>query len=250
MSEAFNRMTSALETQRELRRRLVSDVSHELNTPLSVIQLEATGLRDGLQSSEDASDHIVGEVERLRGLVSDLNSLVETDYGELQLSPQASSIRELLVAEAERWRPQSRAREVDLSLRVSDDLPDVDLDPMRMSQAVGNVLRNAIHAAEPGGSVELAADLEGDETLAISVVDDGIGIDAEELPRVFDRFYRTDRSRSRGIGGTGLGLAITRAIVEAHGGTVTVASAGPGEGATVTVHLPVGERASLGGRAG
>ena len=244
MSEAFNRMTSALETQRELRRRLVSDVSHELNTPLSVIQLEATGLRDGLQSSEDASDHIVGEVERLRGLVSDLNSLVETDYGELQLSPQASSIRELLVAEAERWRPQSRVREVNLSLRVSDDLPDVDLDPMRMSQAVGNVLRNAIHAAEPGGNVVLGAETEGDGTMAISVVDDGIGIDAEELPRVFDRFYRTDRSRSRGIGGTGLGLAITRAIVEAHGGTVTVESAGPGQGATVTVRLPLGERAS------
>ncbi len=244
MSAAFNRMTSALETQRELRRRLVNDVSHELNTPLSVIQLEATGLRDGLQTPEGASDHIIQEVGRLRGLVTDLNWLAETDHGELRLTLQASSVSELLTAEVERWQPQSRARQVDLSLEASADLPEVDLDPMRMSQALGNVLSNAIHGVEAGGSVVLRAGLESEETLAVSVVDDGIGIDAADLPHVFDRFYRTDQSRSRGIGGTGLGLAITRAIVEAHGDTVTVASDGPGLGVTVTIRLPLNERSS------
>ena len=239
MSAAFNRMTSTLESQRDLRKRLINDVSHELNTPLSVIQLEAKGLRDGLQTPESASDHIIQEVDRLRGLVTDLNWLAETDYGELRLTLEASSVDELLTAELDRWQPQSQARQVELSLQVAADLPDMDLDRMRMSQALGNAVSNAIHCTEAGGIIVLRAGLESDEALAISITDDGIGIHAADLPHVFERFYRTDQSRSRGIGGTGLGLAITRAIVEAHGGTITVASDGLGQGVTVTIRLPL-----------
>ena len=239
MSAAFNRMTSTLETQRDLRRRLINDVSHELNTPLSVIQLEAKGLRDGLQTPESASDHIIQEVDKLRGLVTDLDWLAETDHGELRLTPEASSLYELLTAEVDRWQPQSQTRQVELSLQVSADLPDTDLDQMRMSQALGNVLNNAINCTEPGGHIVLRAELESDEALAISIIDDGIGILAADLPHIFDRFYRTDQSGSRGIGGTGLGLAITRAIVEAHGGTTTVTSDGLGQGVTVTILLPL-----------
>ena len=239
MSAAFNQMTSALETQRDLRRRLISDVSHELNTPLSVIQLEAKGLRDGLQTPEGASDHIIQEVDRLRGLVIDLDWLAETDHGELRLKLEASSIYELVVAEVDRWQPQSQARQVELLLQVSTGLPEMDLDRMRMSQALGNVLSNAIHCTEAGGKIVLRAELESDETLAISIIDDGIGIHAADLPHVFDRFYRTDQSRSRGVSGTGLGLAITRAIVEAHGGTITVTSDGLGQGVTVAISLPL-----------
>ena len=239
MSAAFNRMTSALETQRDLRRRLINDVSHELNTPLSVIRLEAAGLRDGLQTPESASSHIIQEIERLRGLVTDLDWLAETDHGELRLTLGANSIHELLTAELDRWRPQSRARQIELALDASAGLPDMDLDRMRMSQALGNVLGNAIHCAEPGGNVVLRAGLEGDNALAISIIDDGIGIDAADLPHVFDRFYRTDQSRSREIGGTGLGLAITQAIVEAHGGSVAVTSDGLEQGVAVTIRLPI-----------
>ena len=239
MSAAFNQMTSALDTQRDLRRRLINDVSHELNTPLSVIQLEAKGLRDGLQTPESASDHIIQEVNRLRGLVTDLSWLAETDYGEIRLTLEKSSIHELLIAEIDRWQPQSRARHVELSLQVSADLPDVDLDRMRISQALGNVLTNAINYTEAGGSIVLRAGLDGDEALAISIIDDGIGIHAADLPHVFDRFYRTDQSRNCGIAGTGLGLAITRAIVEAHEGTVAATSEGLGQGVTVTCRLPL-----------
>ena len=239
MSAAFNQMTSTLETQRDLRKRLINDVSHELNTPLSVIQLEAKGLRDGLQTPESASDHIIQEVDRLRGLVTDLNSLAETDYGELRLTLEAGSMYELLTTEIDRWQPQAQARQVELSLQVSGDLPDMDFDRMHMSQALGNVVSNAIHCTEAGGNIVLRAGLEGDEALAILITDDGIGIHAADLPHVFDRFYRTDQSRSRGIGGTGLGLSITRAIVEAHGGTITVASDGLGQGVTVIIRLPL-----------
>ena len=247
MSTAFNRLISTLEMQRELRRRLINDVSHELNTPLSVIQLEAQGLRDGLQTPEGASHHIIQEVNRLRGLATDLNWLAETDYGELRLTLEASSVCELLTAEVDRWQPQCQAQQVELTLQVAPDLPNVNLDRMRMSQALGNVLSNAIHATAAGGSIVLRARLAGepvleteqDEMLAITITDDGIGIHATDLPHVFDRFYRTDQSRTRGIGGTGLGLAIARAIVTAHRGTIAVASDGPGQGAAVTIRLPL-----------
>ena len=241
MSTAFNKMSSALETQRELRRRLINDVSHELNTPLSVILLEAKGLRDCLQSPENASDHIIQEVDRLRGLATDLDWLAETDLGELRLAMEKSSILDFLSGEVDRWQPQAQARRVVMSLHVPDDLTDlrVDIDRMRMSQALGNILSNAVRCTTAGGSIAIMAELKSGETLVISVIDDGIGIDPANLPHVFDRFYRTDESRSRGIGGTGLGLAIAQAVVEGHGGTIGVSSDGLGHGVTVTIRLPL-----------
>ena len=241
MSEAFNRMTSSLETQRELRRRLINDLSHELNTPLSVIQLEATGLRDGLQTPESASGHIIQEVDRLRGLVTDLNWLAETDHGELRLTLEAGSVHALLTAEAERWQPESHARQIELSFQPSLGLPDMDIDRMRMSQALGNVLKNAIQHTQAGGHIVLRAGLQSDQAVVISVIDDGPGIHVVDLPHVFDRFYRTEQSLSGEIAGTGLGLAIARAIVEAHGGTITATSDGLGQGVAVTISLPPNE---------
>ena len=244
MSAAFNRMASSLATQRDLRKRLVDDVSHELNTPLSVIQLEARGLRDGLQTPEGASDQIVREVDRLRGLVTDLNSLAETDYGELRLALEASSVFELLTAETDRWRPQAQSRQIELAQEFAVNLPDIHLDRMRMSHAVGNVLGNAIQYTEAGGSVVVRAALKDGEAVEVSIIDDGIGIHADDLPHVFDRFYRSRRSGEGGTAGTGLGLAIARAIVEAHEGTIAVASDGPGQGAAVTIRLPTKTRES------
>lgn len=239
MSDAFNRMTSTLETQRELRRQLVNDVSHELNTPLSVIQLEAAGLRDGLQSADTASGHIIQEVERLRGLVTDLDWLAETDHGELRLNLEPTPLDEVISVELGRWQPQAQARQVSLSLQVPVKLPDVEIDRSRISQALGNVLANAINSVEPGGNVALTAEANAVDLVSISIVDDGIGIDPLELPHIFERFYRAERTRSRRTRGSGLGLAIARAIVERHGGTIAAFSEGPEHGATVTITLPV-----------
>ena len=157
----------------------------------------------------------------------------------MRLSLEASSIYELVSAEVDRWQPQSQARRVELSLEASADLPDMDIDRMRMSQALGNDLSNALLCTQAGGKILLRAGLESDEALAISITDDGTGIDPADLPHIFDPFYRTDQSRSRGVGGTGLGLAITRAIVKAHGGTITVRSDGLGQGVAVTFRLPL-----------
>ena len=209
MSAAFNRMASSLETQRELRWRLVNDVAHELNTPLSVIQLEARGLRDGLQTPEATSAHVIQEVERLRGLVTDLNSLAETDHGELSLAREEMSIGELLASEMERWRPQAQARQIELSLAAGSQLPNLRLDRMRMSQALGNVVGNAIDCTPEGGKIVLKAEMEGDGVVSVSVIDDGIGIDARRpAPRLRPLFYRTEDSRLRRRQGRGLGLSI------------------------------------------
>ena len=238
MSAAFNSMTNALQTQRDLRQRLIGDLSHELNTPLSVIQLEAKGLLDGLQEPAPAADQIIREVTMLRNLVRDLNWLAETDSGELRLGRESCSVTQLLGAELQRWQPQAERRRISLSFRPRSALPVLDLDRMRMSQALGNVVLNALQHTEAGGQITVAAEAEPDGRVAITVADDGAGIDAADLPHLFDRLYRADRSRTRGTGGSGLGLAIARAIVTAHAGTITVASDGPGQGTTVCFSLP------------
>jgi len=245
MSVAFNQMTTALQTQRDLRKRLMDDVSHELNTPLSVIQLEAKGLRDGLQTPTRAADQIIQEVNMLHNLVRDLNWLAETESDELRLAIEPCSIQHLLTDEVERWQPQAQAHKITLSLQPLPELPMLNLDRMRMSQALGNVVHNALQHTEVGGRVTLAVTAEMDRGVEVSVTDDGVGIDEADLPHIFDRFYRATpdlprtQPRSRVTGGTGLGLAIARAIVEAHDGTLAIASDGLGQGTTVRFNLPM-----------
>ncbi len=239
MSSAFNRMTTALQTQRDLRNRLLNDVSHELSTPLSIIRLEAHALRKGLQSPSQAADRIVQEVNMLGNLVRDLGWLAETESDELQLVVEPCSIDQLLTAELARWQQQAEMDRIALSLQLPPELPNFNLDPMRMSQALGNVIDNALRHTQAGGQVEVAANIEAGRQLTVLVSDDGAGISSADLPHVVDRFYRADRSRSRRTGGAGLGLAITRAVVEAHGGTVSVSSDGLGRGTTVCIDLPL-----------
>ena len=201
MSSAFNKMTTALQTQRDLRNRLLDDVSHELSTPLSIIRLEAHALRKGLQAPSQAADRIVQEVNMLGNLVRDLGWLAETESDELQLAVEPCSIHQLLTAELARWQQQAEMDRITLSLDLPPDLPNFNLDPMRMSQALGNVIDNALRHTQVEGRVEVAATIEAGRQLTILVTDDGAGISSADLPHVVDRFYRADRSRSRRTGG-------------------------------------------------
>ena len=259
MSAAFNQMSAALQTQRDLRKRLINDVSHELNTPLSVIQLEAHGLRKGLQTPDRAAEQIIQEVNMLHNLVSDLNWLAESESEALRLSLDPCAVEQLLRGEVERWQPQAQNRQVLLTLEPLPEVPTLDLDQMRMRQALGNVINNALQHTEAGGVVTVgcavsrepyAEDRKEGETavstphntphpLRITIADNGAGIDPAELPHIFNRFYRTDQSRTRRTGGMGLGLAIARTIIEAHGGTIAVTSEGVGLGTAVTFTLPI-----------
>ena len=179
----------------------------------------------------------------LANLVRDLNWLAETDSGDLRLSREAIAVGELLDSELHRWQSQARRGQIDLQLEAAPRLPVLELDWLRMSQALGNVVQNALQHTQAGGRITIAG-AAADGGVAIAVTDDGAGIAAQDLPHVFDRLYRTDESRTRGTGGSGLGLSIARAIVAAHGGTIEVASDGPGKGTTVRITLPAGPRDS------
>lgn len=238
MSATFNQMTTALQTQRDLRTRLIDDVSHELNTPLSVILLEAKGLRDGIQTPTEAANHIIHEVDMLRNLVHDLNWLAETDSGELRLKVDSCSIGQLLTTELERWQLQAQVADVELVLLpLPPDLPTIHMDTVRMNQAVGNLIQNGLQHTPAGGRVTVQCGVE-DGWVETVVCDTGSGIAAEDLPFVFERFYRADPSRQRDKGGRGLGLSIVKQTVKAHQGQVWAESE-LGKGSCFYFRLPV-----------
>jgi len=238
MSASFNQMITSLETQRDLRKRLIDDVSHELYTPLSVIRLEAKGLHDDLRSPVDAADRIMDEVDTLGSLVRDLDWLAETDASAPRLEMASHSLGPLLTAEVERWQLPAQVAGVDLELfPLPLDLPTVQMDAMRIGQALGNLIQNGLQHTPSGGRVSIRCETT-DEWVELCVCDTGTGIAAEHLPLIFERLYRAEASRQRDTGGRGLGLAIVKRIVEAHQGQVSVEST-PSVGSCFRLWLPI-----------
>jgi signal transduction histidine kinase len=240
VATAFNDMAAALEKAESLRRNLVADVAHELRTPLSVLQGNLLAILDGvypLNAAEIAG--LYNQTDVLNRLVNDLHDLSLADARQLPLKVQETDVSELLNNVVTAFAPTAEAASVDLELDIAPDLPCVLLDPLRLTQVLDNLLGNALRHTPAGGMVSLRADVV-DAHLQLMVKDTGEGIAAEHLPHVFDRFYRTNRGRSRATGGAGLGLAIVRAIVETHGGQVTVGSDGiPDQGTTFTARFPL-----------
>jgi len=236
MSTSFNQMIGALQTQRDLRKRLVDDVSHELNTPLSVIRLEAKGLLDGLKPADEVADQIINEVDTLANLVTDLNLLAETDSGSLELNFEFHSIAQLLKTEVERWQLQAQAANLELELLlIPEDLTFIKMDAVRISQALGNLINNSLQFTSEGKVTVMC--VKGINGVEISVCDSGSGISADDLPFVFERFYRADLSRQKTTGGRGLGLSIAKQIVEEHQGHIWVKSEA-GKGSCFYFNLP------------
>ncbi|MFI5587691.1 sensor histidine kinase [Amycolatopsis sp. NPDC051758] len=232
LGTAFNAMSASRERLEETRKAMVSDIAHELRTPLSNIRgwLEAT--QDGVSTLDDELiDSLLEEAVHLQHIVDDLQDLALADAGALRLHPEPVDAAHLLAQVAAAHRPAG----VSLSVETPAAL-EVTADPVRLRQAVGNLVSNAVRHTPEGGSVLLRGRREGDDVV-IEVADTGAGISAEDLPHVFDRFWRADKARTRGTGGSGLGLAIVRKLAEAHGGTATAASV-PGQGATFTLRLP------------
>lgn len=222
----------------QMRRDFVANVSHELKTPVAAIRALADVVGPALEDPDpDTALRFVArlqkEAERLAQLVLDLLDLskVEAAGRELELAPV--ELRQLLDAAAEQARPVADAKGV--ALEVSGGPLTVDADAAQLGMAVQNLVDNAVRYSDEG-TVRLSVDAD-DDGVSITVADDGIGIPTSELPRIFERFYRVDRARSRATGGTGLGLAIVRHVVENHGGRVEVSSE-LGRGSTFTVRLP------------
>ncbi len=238
LASSFNAMADDLERNERLRRNMVADVAHELRTPLSNLRGYLEAIHDGVVKPDTATLHSLNEeASSLSRLVDDLQELSLADAGELKLVFQPEDISRLIRETVTALQTEAAARQIVFSTDLPVALPEVNIDSHRVKQVLYNLLDNAVAHTGPEGRVTVKAWQEADRVY-ISVADTGEGIPAEDLPLIFERFYRVDKSRTRATGGTGLGLTITKRLVEAHGGRIDVRGT-PGQGTTFTFSLTV-----------
>jgi histidine kinase len=239
LAVSFNQMAAALESTEARRRDLIANVAHELRTPLASIQGYMEGLMDGVVPADvETYEKVHHEAARLQKLVQDLQELSQVEAGAYALDLHPVPVAKLAGTAVARLGLQFEEKGVDLATDVPADLPPVRADEDRTGQVLQNLVGNALHYTATGGKVRLWARREGNE-VHLAVEDTGIGIRAEHLPHLFERFYRVDRSRSRVGGGSGIGLTIAKHLVEAQGGRIWAESPGPGQGSTFHFTLPV-----------
>jgi signal transduction histidine kinase len=238
LAAAFNHMADSLASQEEARQRLVADIAHELRTPLAVLQAEIEALQDGVtQATPERLGSLHDEIDLLARLVDDLRTLSLADSGQLSLQRREHDLAGVAERAIAAVAAQAQEKGVRLELAAEASLPPVTVDGDRIAQVLRNLLSNALRHTEAGGHVTVAARAEA-RRFVVEVADTGAGIPPEDLPHVFDRFYRADPSRSRATGGSGLGLAIARQLVRAHGGEISVRSA-RGQGTIFSFWLPL-----------
>lgn len=246
LGATFNQMAENLTKSEAQRRNLVADIAHELRTPLTAIQGTLEGVQDGVFPMDDEQiSALYAETTLLNRLVGDLKLLSLAEAGQLSLNKGSVDPSTFIRQIIERSRPQAEMKSIRLKPDIPPDLPPITMDSDRINQVISNLIGNAIYYTPAGGIITIQAAVEPDKkVLQISVSDTGPGIDAADLPYIFDRFYRTDKSRSRNSGGSGLGLAIAKQLVEAHGGTIWAESPvqldeeGRGYGTKVVFTLP------------
>ncbi|MFC1941811.1 sensor histidine kinase [Chloroflexota bacterium] len=237
---SFNSMADDLEHTEQLRRNMVADVAHELRTPLSNLSGYLEAIRDGVIKPDSDTIHSLNEeASTLSRLVDDLQELNLVDAGKLNLNFHQEDISELINQVVTALQHKARIKNINVSTSLPDKLTPVSIDSHRIKQVMHNLLDNAVAHTGHGGTINVSAQQQ-DNVLKISVTDTGEGIPAEQLPNIFERFYRVDKSRTRSTGGSGLGLTITKRLVEAHGGKIEVKSE-LGKGSTFTFTLPFSE---------
>ena len=219
LSDSFNQMAAALEEQERMRREFIANAAHELRTPLTNLQGYLEALRDGVIEPERATfESLWDEAERLVRLSRSLDTLAAGDAGTAAATVVDLDLTTTIRAAVDLARPAIRAAGLELSLDLPETLPARG-DPDQLAQVVGNLLQNAVRYTPAGGQVSIHAEQRPRDVI-VSVANSGDGIPAADLPQVFERFYRVDKSRDRARGGAGIGLAIVRQIVEAAGGAV------------------------------
>ncbi|MBU2536163.1 MAG: HAMP domain-containing protein [Chloroflexi bacterium] len=238
LARAFNSMANDLERAEQLRRNMVADAAHELRTPLSNIRGYLEAVNDGvIKPDAEAIQSLNEEAARLARLVDELQELSLAEAGELKLVCQAKDISKLISQTASPFQAQAASKGVSLSLDLMDELPPVNIDSQRMAQVLYNLLDNAMAHTESGDGITIST-TQKDNWIEVAVTDTGAGIPAEDLPNIFERFYRVDKSRARATGGSGLGLTIAKRLVEAHGGSIEVQSE-LGKGSRFAFALPI-----------
>lgn len=239
MATAFNHMADRIETTETIRRRMLSDLAHELRTPIATIEGYLEGLADGVIEADEETQRILGDATtRLDRLVQDIARVSAAEEHQPALAPERCEPGALVRQSLDALGPAFDRAGVELAVEpTAASVPSIDVDPDRIAEVLANLLQNALQATPAGGTVTVTVNAGG-RWVDISVNDTGIGIGIEHLDRIFERFYRIDEARARSGGGSGIGLPISRAIVEAHGGRLSAMSEGPGRGSTFTVSLP------------
>ncbi len=248
LAGSFNSMADSLVRQETLRRNMVGDIAHELRTPLSLMQGNLEAMLDGYyELSPQNIELLHQDTLMMARLVDDLRVLSLAEAGQLTLEHSELDMGELVLRVSESFRVQASDNNVIITTSTKPDLPVVSGDEQRLVQVLGNLLVNALQHTPAAGEVNVRCTVicekdgvgEGNDWVQVSVRDTGEGIPKEDLTNLFERFYRTDKSRARGSGGTGLGLAIAKQLVEAHGGRIWAESEGSGKGSVFSFVLPV-----------
>lgn len=241
LAESFNRMAEQIQQSNQVLRDFLGNVSHDLRTPLTMITGFSQALLDGTAKKKEAESTaavIHDEAVRMQHLVDDLLQLTRLESGLQRLDRHPTEVRSFVQASINRVvRARGHDGMAGVINKVGPDVPLVDIDPEKLERVLGNLLDNALQHTGEGGKVSVSAKQNAPGWVEVSVSDTGVGIPVEDIPRVFERFYRADKSRERTEGHSGLGLAIVREIVEAHGGSVRVEST-PGNGATFSFTVP------------
>ncbi|HEX9921908.1 MAG TPA: ATP-binding protein [Anaerolineae bacterium] len=220
----FNHMVESLQRYAAERQNMIADIAHELRTPLSVIQSNLEAMVDGvLPASPEELTSLHQETLLLNRLISDLRTLSLAEAGQLRLEKQPVDPGALVRQVGERLRLRAEEKNISLEIQAAADLPEIQADPERLTQVITNLVDNALRYTPAGTRVTVAAQ-PAPGGIELLVSDTGPGIPPEELPHVFDRFWRVEKSRNRATGGSGLGLAIVKQLIEAHGGQVQVKS--------------------------
>lgn len=237
LGESFNLMAATLSHDRELRQNMVADIAHELRTPLSILQGNIEAMLDGvLEANTDNLTSIHQETMLLARLVEDLRTLSLAEGGQLRFQRRDTDLRSLSLQVIDGFQTQLASKNISVALEAPNDLPQAWVDPDRTAQVIRNLFSNAFHYTPEGGNITIRLTSDSND-ITVSVIDTGAGIPPEDLPHVFDRFYRVDRSRARSTGGSGLGLAIVKQLVEAQDGRVWADSA-KGKGSTFAFRVP------------
>ncbi|NLO78896.1 MAG: sensor histidine kinase efflux regulator BaeS [Xanthomonadaceae bacterium] len=238
LARDFNRLASTLERNEKLRREFMADVSHELRTPLAVLRGELEALQDGVRApTPEALQSLQAEVLALGKLVDDLYELALADVGALAYQLVELDLVDVVASVVKGFEARCAERQLRLTCRLPAQPLPLRGDRLRLAQLLGNLLENSLRYTDPGGQLQLEVERQGQQAI-ISLQDSAPGVPAELLPRLFERFYRPEHSRSRAHGGAGLGLALCRSIVEAHGGSIE-ARPSPLGGLQVLVRLPL-----------
>ena len=237
--DSVDTLGQRLDLQEKLRQRMMGDITHELRNPVTIIKSHLEAIEDGIWQPTPERIHLtVEEVDRLSNLIKDVERLMTIEGMDNAMSFEQSNFSDLLKNSISSFYPLAKSKSITLKSDINDGI-FCKLDAPKIRQAINNLLTNAIRYTDSGGTISIfLTPSPKDNVVTLSISDTGIGIAEKDLPNIFERFYRTDKSRTRASGGMGIGLSVVKAVVEAHGGKI-IAKSKQGEGTTFVVTLPL-----------